>query len=288
MQAYRIKNWATIYENHRTRGLKTLGFVPLPTSLDGDGYTMIMERPEGDGAAIYGAWVGCVILATKCRPRGALARKSGAPHTASSIARMTRMPESIITAMLDFCLKECKWLEMVELGEISAQKEPEPAGPGAVTPESGGVAPPHGAHEPLNRTEQNRTEGKEEGAPRPHRPFFKNTISVRKAKFAESLMDYSHKFQGKMLTAFLNYWGEQSRDHKYMRFEMEKTFEIGPRLDRWLEKERKYGGESTAPKAQNMKFVPEKRGPAATKMEATDALKHLFPKHQKPEIIGRQ
>ena len=39
-----------------------LSWVPLPNTLDGDGYTALMERKNG--AALYGAWVALVLVAT--------------------------------------------------------------------------------------------------------------------------------------------------------------------------------------------------------------------------------
>lgn len=113
MQTYRIKNWDEHYENNRTRDLKVLNWVPIPNKLDSDGYTLIMEKKNG--AAIFGAWIACVEVASKCRPRGTLVRDSNTPHNLESLSRITRMQKSIIKEMLDICTNECKWIEHIDL-----------------------------------------------------------------------------------------------------------------------------------------------------------------------------
>ena len=113
MQAYRIRDWNEIYENNRTRELKSLSWVPIPNKLDGDGYTEIMQ--EKNGTTIYGAWVACVLLASRCDPRGTLVRSSGEPHTCDSISRITRIPINIVAQMLDFSTSICMWMEIIDI-----------------------------------------------------------------------------------------------------------------------------------------------------------------------------
>jgi hypothetical protein len=52
------------------------------------------------GVAHYGVWVACVLVAAKSHPRGTLSRNSGEPHDFRSIARITRIPESVIAAAI--------------------------------------------------------------------------------------------------------------------------------------------------------------------------------------------
>lgn len=108
---FRIRNWNTLYENNRTRELKNLDWLPIPNKQDGDGYTLIMSQP--DGAAIFGAWIACAQVASRCGTRGTLVRDSGKPHDSASLARMTRIPVTLIDRMLSVCSSaDVNWLEI--------------------------------------------------------------------------------------------------------------------------------------------------------------------------------
>jgi len=96
---FRIVNWNTHYENNRTREMRNMSWVPIPVKLAGDGYTEMVEGK--DGAAIYGAWVACVLVAASCDPRGTLLRGNGEPHDPRSLSRITRLPTPIIRKMLE-------------------------------------------------------------------------------------------------------------------------------------------------------------------------------------------
>lgn len=123
---YRIKNWDQIYENNRTRELKTLLWLALPIKLNGDGYTMIMEEHNGQkGPAIFGAWIALVEIAANCNPRGTLIRSNGEPHSSRTIMRQSRIDLAVIDSMLEFCLQKCKWLELIDLesGAIIPQED---------------------------------------------------------------------------------------------------------------------------------------------------------------------
>jgi hypothetical protein len=52
---YRVKDWSKIYENNRTRELKRMDWVPIPNKMDGDGFTELVDHPNG--AAHLGAWL---------------------------------------------------------------------------------------------------------------------------------------------------------------------------------------------------------------------------------------
>src|ERR1035438_455292 len=114
MNLYSIRDWNKIYENNRTRELKRIDWFPMPNKQDGDGYTAIMER--SDGAAILGAFVACVQIASRCDPRGTLLRDSKKPHDSTSLSRMSRIPVLIIKDMLDMCSStDVNWLEIKEM-----------------------------------------------------------------------------------------------------------------------------------------------------------------------------
>lgn len=123
---YRIVDWDVYYERHRTRELKQMIWVAIPTKMDGDGYTELVAHE--DGAAHFGAWTAMVKLAARCTPRGTLQRTNGLPHDASSIARITRLPASVFEAVVPRVLA-IGWLE-----DISDEKPN-----GAIPRDSAGI-----------------------------------------------------------------------------------------------------------------------------------------------------
>lgn len=147
MKLYRIRNWSDLFENNRTRELKHMAWVPVPNRHDGDGYTTLVSRKNG--AAIYGAWMVILQVASRCDPRGTLLRAPQKPHDAASIARITRLPEADIQAALDACTTETQWLEVEDIPTIPQE--------GAVKPQEGAPIPQDTAQERngKNRTEQN-------------------------------------------------------------------------------------------------------------------------------------
>ena len=59
------------------------------------------------------------------------------------------------------------------------------------------------------------------------------TIEQRKQAFYESLLPYRSQYDASLLEKFFEYWTEQGRTNKKLRFELERTFEVGKRLARW-------------------------------------------------------
>jgi hypothetical protein len=146
----RVRDWNELYETHRTRPLKNLDWVPIPNTMDGDGYTELVDHPNA--AAHLGAWLVILQIASKCDPRGTLlrhvarsARKTAAPapesarsHTPQSLSRISRLPvtafEEAIPRLLDI-----GWLETSEISDLgdsekSARKTAAPAPESARSP----------------------------------------------------------------------------------------------------------------------------------------------------------
>jgi len=117
VQVYVIKDWNKIYENNRSRELKNSSWVPIPNKLDGDGYTLIMTQKNG--AAIYGAWIALILLASKCDVRGTLLRGNGEPHNIDSISRITRLNVDLVEEMIDFSISKTKWLIAQKIPNIA-------------------------------------------------------------------------------------------------------------------------------------------------------------------------
>jgi hypothetical protein len=119
MKVFRIKGWDKNYENNRTRTMDEMRWVPIPNKFDGDGYTEMVDGP--DGASIYGAWVAIVAVASKCHPRGTLVRQNGSAHTAETIGRQTRLSvKSIEKALQKASSPAVSWMEVIEI-ESDAQ-----------------------------------------------------------------------------------------------------------------------------------------------------------------------
>ena len=106
---YRIKDWDDNFENSRTRELQQLRYVIMPNKQDGDGYTELVEHPNG--AAHLGAWCAIVQVASKCNPRGTLLREAGRPYDSSSLARQTRIRKEVFDEVLPRLTGSIGWIE---------------------------------------------------------------------------------------------------------------------------------------------------------------------------------
>lgn len=108
---YRIKNWNENYENNRTREWKSMQWVPIPIKLDGSGYSTLIEHKNG--AAHFGIWLAILEVAAKCEERGTLTRGAGMPHDATSLSRVTRIPQKLISEAISRLLSpDIGWLEV--------------------------------------------------------------------------------------------------------------------------------------------------------------------------------
>ncbi len=123
MKPITIVDWDTRYENNRTRDLKRMAWVPMPNRHDGDGYTTLLDHPNG--AAHFGAWCALVQVASRCDERGTLLRHGAEPHDSGSLARMTRIPESVWLEVLPR-LVSIGWINGYEIPQESAVS-PHPA-----------------------------------------------------------------------------------------------------------------------------------------------------------------
>lgn len=154
---YRIRNWSTIFENNRSRELKRMEWVPVPNRHDGDGFTDLLSRDNG--IALFGAWVLMLQVASKCDDRGTLARQNPAggcddvrlPHTAESLARITRCPVDVMRKAITVCL-EIGWIEAISMETQEIITIPHNPAPDC------GLLPSSRARDEGNGTEGNGTE----------------------------------------------------------------------------------------------------------------------------------
>lgn len=61
----------------------------------------------------------------------------------------------------------------------------------------------------------------------------KLTIEQRKENFAHTILPYKQQYGSEMCLQFFNYWSELNHSGKKMRFELQKTWEVGKRLATW-------------------------------------------------------
>lgn len=113
MKLYRIANWAKHFENNRSKAVENTRWVPMPNRHDGENFTRIMRSKHG--ATVYAAWVLMVQVASKCEPRGTLAKTSGTPHDPVSLSLKTGAPESWFVTALEFIERETDWLVVEEV-----------------------------------------------------------------------------------------------------------------------------------------------------------------------------
>ena len=192
MNFWRIKDWNHHFENNRTRDLKRMAWVPMPNKMDGDGYTELLDHPNGP--AHFGAWVAIVEIASRCGicpteqderasagetaagcgipaggcgeparayiPRGTLIRDNGRPHDFSSLSRLCRISPELLREVLPR-LVFLGWIEDVEdlRFDISFTYEIPQAGAGI--PQEGALKPHEAGILTCARgTERNGTEEK--------------------------------------------------------------------------------------------------------------------------------
>ena len=115
MTVYSIKDWDTLFENNRSKTVKSLAWVPIPNRHDGENYSMIMLQP--DAAEIFSAWILMVQVASKCSPRGSLIKGDGKPHTAMSLSVKCRAPASWFEKAISWLCANTDWLVAKEVAD---------------------------------------------------------------------------------------------------------------------------------------------------------------------------
>jgi hypothetical protein len=139
----RVRHWQARHENNRSRELKRTDWFPFSNELSADSYVELVGHEEG--TAHLGVWAAILMVASKAKPRGILARDDGRPHNPSSLARVTRLSESIIESAIERLLK-------IELLEVVDDRSHPPAG---ISHPNAGI--PHG---PAARSQEGAAEGK--------------------------------------------------------------------------------------------------------------------------------
>jgi hypothetical protein len=134
--------------------MKRTSWFPAPNDLSSDRYVGLVNHEHG--AAHLGIWIAVLMVASKAMPqRGLLAKDDGQPHTAESLALVTRLPEALVDEALQRMLR----LRLLEIAgpEVSPSRDTPPH-PGAGIPQDAAVSPQEGAVEGKGREHHHQEE----------------------------------------------------------------------------------------------------------------------------------
>jgi hypothetical protein len=84
----------------------------------------------------------------------------------------------------------------------------------------------------ISSTELNRVEKSREEEIRVEKSRIENTKEIRELTFREQVAQHT-AFESSMRDSFADYWTESNEKGKKLKFEMQKTFDIGRRLKKW-------------------------------------------------------
>jgi hypothetical protein len=124
MMTLQVRDWDQHYENNRTRGMKHTAWVPVPNKQDNEGYVQLVSHEHG--AAHLGAWLAILQIASRCEVRGTLLRKDGRPHTAASLALISRLQVAVFDAVIPRLI-DIGWIEILDAPQEGAEIPHDPA-----------------------------------------------------------------------------------------------------------------------------------------------------------------
>jgi hypothetical protein len=108
---YAVADWAARYENHETRKLKSLLWIPTPVHHDGLGYRVVIAGEDGE--RVLAAWYLILQVAARSPVRGVLASES-MPYEPRHLAAMTgAKSETFTEALCVLSEPEIGWLVRV-------------------------------------------------------------------------------------------------------------------------------------------------------------------------------
>lgn len=112
---YRIRDWGKHFENHESRKVKSLAWVPVKNKHDGAGYRRVAALPNS--VQVFCGWCLIVQVASRMPTRGVLRDDDGALDPCD-LASKTGFPESVFKAAFEALVHpKIRWLELVVPGE---------------------------------------------------------------------------------------------------------------------------------------------------------------------------
>jgi hypothetical protein len=187
MKLYRIKNWEELYENHMTRKLVRLNWVPIPNKHDGLTFRRITKNAKA--CDILCAFILMVQLASKTMPkerRGYLER-NGIPLSPDDMGDSTGFSGDCFKTAIEFFLENgSDWIEEINV------KSPDVSGE---SPDASGFPPAERKKEGNERIEENGKKEEKETRAFIHLPF-------NSKEFVEAWDEWReyHKERGTKLT----------------------------------------------------------------------------------------
>ena len=114
--AMRIRDWNKHFETAATRKLRRMYWVPVPNKMDGEGYTSLVDHPNG--AAHLGAWYAILEIASRQEVRGNLPTSANRPPSSANFAqclgRISRIPADVFAEVIPR-LVDIGWIEEYQL-----------------------------------------------------------------------------------------------------------------------------------------------------------------------------
>lgn len=84
--------------------------------------------------------------------------------------------------------------------------------------------------QPTNKVTTNKNDKKEKNKKKPSL-----SLKERELQFYNELIPYATKYTKEMVRDFYDYWREPNRQNTKMKYELQKTWSLGLRLERWKE-----------------------------------------------------
>lgn len=123
-----IPDWDDKYENHKTRILKKVSWVPLTNNNNSHGYISLISGDNGPEH--FACWVAILQISSLCEKRGVLMYGKGLPHNAETFSTISRISlryfQSAIPKLVDL-----GWLD--EIDPSNPKKNDDPTEQGHTT-----------------------------------------------------------------------------------------------------------------------------------------------------------
>ncbi len=118
--AYRVRDWQKNFENHESRKVKNLAWVPVKNKHDGAGYRRVAALPNS--VQVFCGWCLIIQVASRMPTRGVLRDDDGALDPAD-LASKTGFPETVFKAAFEALIHpKIRWLEPDEPGQSPGNK----------------------------------------------------------------------------------------------------------------------------------------------------------------------
>ena len=95
---------------------------------------------------------------------------------------------------------------------------------------------------PNKQTKENTGET---SSPSPPKSSLKDTLPQREYEFKRKCCEFIPAYNLQMIQEFFSWWSEKNKTETKMKWELERTFEIGKRLATWAKREKEFKNNKT-------------------------------------------